>query len=310
MIDPVRAEARARFQSELRADDRVLVTGAGGWFGSTIAALLHGFAGQVMLTTQRPRDIAYGVGSAPAVAWDDDDVAAFAPTVAVDCAFILRDYIPDMSLEHYVHENTLLTGRLLRLTRMPSVRLVLSVSSGAAVHPRDATEDPVEANPYGYLKRQAELALLEAGRETGTPVSIARAWSLSGALVSRPERYALSNLILQARTGVIRIESDRPIRRRYAALDDYFAVALANASVPGTVVESGGELLEFTALAERIVQELDVTATIERPSLTAPGEDDYANDGRSWIDAIERVGYKPATLGDQIRALDAYLHER
>lgn len=302
----LRAEALDLFHRSLSDDDRVLVTGAGGWFGSTLAAMLHDSGHPVMLVTQRPRTIEYGTGSHEAVAWDLDAADSFAPTVVFDCAFILRDYIGEMSPERYVYENTVLTGQLLQLASLDSVGTVVSVSSGAAVHPVDATTTPVAANPYGYLKRQAELALLERAGELGIKAINARAFSLSGTLVSRPERYALSNMILQARSGRIAIQSNRPIWRRYVGLDDFFALCLANAGeMP--ILDSGGELLEFSELAARILVELDLAASIDRPALDGDGQDDYYSSDDLWQRSLLSPGFTPATLGEQIRQLDSVL---
>ena len=123
----------------------MLVTGAGGWFGSTVAALLHGHEAQAMYLTQRPRTVHHGNGSVDAVAWDWASVREFAPTVVVDCAFVLRDYVDQTTIEQYVHVNTVLTQRLLQVSQLPGVRTVVSVSSGAAVHPVDASRHDVDA---------------------------------------------------------------------------------------------------------------------------------------------------------------------
>lgn len=304
---PVRAAARETFLGALDATDRVLVTGAGGWFGSTIAALLHDSGIPTMLVTHRPRAIAFGSGEADAVGWEWDAVQRFAPTVVFDCAFVLRDYIGDMSLPGYVYENTVVTGRLLQLAQLDSVATVVSVSSGAAVHPVDAASVGVDANPYGYLKRQAELAVLALGASLGKRIVVARPWSLSGTLVSRPDRYAFSNFIQQARTGVITIQSDRPVSRRYVGVDDFFAVALASAGATALELDSGGELFEFGDLADRVIAELDLPARVERPELTGTGEDDYYSSDASWSAACAAIGFEPAAIGEQIRFVAAAL---
>ena len=307
MIDPVRAAARALFTSSLGPEDRVLITGAAGWFGRTIAALLHGSDTPALFLTQNPRAVPNGLGNFPAAEWDSRSIAEFAPTVVFDCAFILRDSLTHMSLDRYVHINTVLTSRLLQLASLASVRGVISVSSGAAIHPRDAAVDDLELNPYGYLKRQAELAVSMVGVETGTPVLVARPWSVSGGLVTRPDRYAFSNLILQARAGAIRIEANHPVLRRYIGVDDFFAVSLASVGrSPGTL-NSGGELVEFSALASRITQTLGLEVEISRPEVTDSDPDDYYPRDSSWLRACESNNFEPADLDEQIRAVDGML---
>jgi len=308
--EPTRAEARALMSAHLDASDRVLVTGAGGWFGLTVAALVAGTAARTMFVTRRPRLVDFGSGTAAAVSWDWGAVQAFSPTVVVDCAFILRDFADSMPIEQYVYANTVLTARLLQVAQMDTVRAVISVSSGAAVHPEDARSRGVDLDPYGYLKRQAELALLGAAAAAGAATVIARPWSLSGSLVTRPARYAFSDLIMQARSGEIRIEAAHAVWRRYCGVDDFFAVALALASTSPGILDSGGELVEVGALAQRVCDVLGVDARIVRPEGPGGPSDDYYPPADAWEAACADVGLVPATLDEQIRSVDAHLRVR
>jgi nucleoside-diphosphate-sugar epimerase len=307
---PVRPEARDLVARALGPDDRVLVTGAGGWFGSTVAALLVGQGAAALYLTRRPRAVDHGSGTVEAVAWDPDVVRAFAPTVVIDCAFVLRDYVGDMEIEDYVLANTRLTQQILWLARLPSVRTVVSVSSGAAVHPSDATDRDVALDPYGYLKRQAELALAGLADEVPAHLLVARSYSLSGALVSRPRRYAFSDLVLQAREGTIEVHARHEVWRRYVGVDDFFAVCLALGAQGSGTVSSAGELVEFGDLAHRVDAVLGTGAAISR---RAPAEglpdDYYARDG-SWDAACARLGFAPATLDEQIRHVDDWWRGR
>ncbi|CAN5521048.1 hypothetical protein BH10ACT7_BH10ACT7_11350 [soil metagenome] len=303
----VRPEARALFASGLRPDDRVLVTGSAGWFGLTLAALLHGLPNPVMFLTRSPRRVSYRDGELDAVAWDEAGVREFAPTIVIDCAFILRDYIDAMPIETYFYQNTILTSRLLQLTQSDSVKTVISVSSGAAVHPVDASTRDADTNPYGYIKRQTELAVARLGEETDTRVVVARPWSLSGTLVTRPERYAFSDLILRSRAESIEIKATHEVWRRYAGVDDFFAVALATGAASSAVINSGGSLVEFGELAELIASTLNSTARITRPVLESGPADDYYTRDDSWEDACAAHGFTPATIVEQILAVDAAL---
>jgi len=306
-VTAVRGEARALFHAALSSSDRVLVTGAGGWFGSTVGALLRGGPAASMYVTQNPRPVHDGTGYVDAVGWDVQAIAVFDPTVLIDCAFVLRDHIASMPLDRYVHINAALTSRLLRLAQLPHMRAVVSVSSGASVHPTDGSRRELDSDPYGVQKRLAELALLGLADEIDAAVMIARPWSLSGSLVTRPDRYAFSDLLVQARSGEISIRADHEVWRRYVGVDDFFAVALAGAVRSSGVLNSGGELVEFGALAERICGTLGVDAVISRvpPSDDAPSDDYYSRD-TSWDDACRSTGLEPADLDEQIIAVDRW----
>lgn len=305
MNETVRPEARALFVSSLLAGDRVLVTGSAGWFGTTIAALLHGARIPVMFLTQNPRRVSYRDGAFDAIGWNPAAVKDFAPTVVIDCAFVLRDYIDAMPLDTYIHANTVLTSRLLQLTQLPSVRAVILVSSGAAVHPVDAASVDVDLNPYGYLKRQSELSVVRLAEETGTHIVVARPWSVSGTLVTRPQRYAFSDLILRSRTDSIEIQAPHEVWRRYTSVDDFFAVSLATATTGSAVINSGGDLVELQGLAELISETLGGSTRITRADLSGGPADDYYARDDSWDSVCASLGYVPAKITEQIRAVDA-----
>lgn len=305
-MSAVRADAIALARASLSQDDRVVVTGAGGWFGSTVAALLQPIGVPAMYLTRRPREISTGDGTVPAVAWDFDALRDFAPTVVIDCAFVLRDYLPQIPVAEYVHDNMALTSRLLQLLSLESTRRVISVSSGAAVHPSDGAGRELDSDPYGVTKRLTELAVLGAVRP-GLTVLAARPWSLSGTLVTRPERYAFSQIVGSVRSGSVSVQASREVWRRYCGVDDFFAVALDAVGRGSGELDSGGELLEFEALAHRACQVLGVDATVTRAPVTDPVADDYFSTGLSWDAACAAAGFVPATLDEQIIAVDAAL---
>ena len=85
-----------------------------------------------------------------------------------------------MALDEYIAANRELTDRLVYATRLPDVRLALTVSGGAAVYPRDARHGPIEDNPYGYLKREAEHRLAGAAAKSGAGPVVARCQSWRG----------------------------------------------------------------------------------------------------------------------------------
>lgn len=305
MTEAVHPAAIALWRRLVGADDRVLVLGATGWFGRTTVAMLDP-ATPRMLVASRARDFDLLGRTVTAAAWDDDGVRAFEPTVVMDCAFLTRDLVAGMSLEDYVARNTELTERLLAVSALPSVRRVLTVSSGAAVFPEDALTVPLEQNPYGRLKREAEVALAELGERRGIATGIARAWSVSGAFVQKPRSYALTDMILQALDGGIHISATVPVFRRYVSVEDLIAVTLAQVE-PGrsVLVDSGGPLVEMAELAEAVAAVLNPDATITRAQLTDGPANRYYASAEPWDAACAAAGFAAAGLHEQIAAAAA-----
>jgi nucleoside-diphosphate-sugar epimerase len=295
----VSASARA-LAAQALGGDRILITGASGWLGRTALDLLAPLGLPTLALASRARIIRVADREIECRVWDDREVAAFAPTVVLDCAFLTRDRVPGMPLGEYVAANRILTGRLVYATQLPGVRLALTVSSGAAVHPHDALDGPIEDNPYGYLKREAEYRLAQAAAESGAVPVVARAWSISGAHVQKPQGYALGSMIRDADSGAIRITARRPVFRRYVLAEELLALAIAEGGVGPAIIDSGGELVEMAELAERVARVVRPNAAISRNEVDPTDPDRYHSDGQDWERRCQRWDLASASLDRQI----------
>jgi nucleoside-diphosphate-sugar epimerase len=253
-----------------------------------------------MAVASRARIIRVGDRDIECRVWEAREVAAFAPTVVLDCAFLTRDRVADMPLADYVSANRTLTERLVYATQLAGVRLGLTISSGAAVYPHDALDRRLEDNPYGYLKREAENRLAQAAAESGTVPVVARAWSLSGAHVQKPQGYALGSMILAAASGAIRITARHPVFRRYVLAEELLALGIAEGTVGPATIDSGGELVEMAELAARIAAVVRPDAVISRNEIDPREPNHYHSDGQDWEKRCQRWDLASASLGCQI----------
>lgn len=299
MTGLVSTSARA-LAAQALGNDRVLVTGASGWLGRTALDLLAPLGLPTLAVASRARIIRVGDCEIECRVWEDREVAAFAPTVVLDCAFLTRDRVADMPLGDYVAANRTLTERLVYATQLAGVRLALTISSGAAVYPHDALDRRVEHNPYGYLKREAEHRLAQAAAESGAVPVVARAWSISGAHVQKPQGYALGSMILAAASGAIRITARHPVFRRYVLAEELLALGIAEGGVGPATIDSGGELVEMAELAARIAAVVRPDAVISRDEADPREPDNYHSDGQDWEMRCQRWDLASASLGRQI----------
>jgi nucleoside-diphosphate-sugar epimerase len=293
----------------LTAESRILVLGAGGWFGSTTLSVIgaSGRNAAVLAVTGRPRTLALGAQSWSLEGWDWDAISRFEPSLVANCAFLTRERADQVGFERYVAENTALTSRFLRTLALPSVRAAITISSGAAVS-NGAYIPDIEQNPYGHLKRAEEILSADAAEALDVALVICRAWSVSGAFVTRPDDYAFSNLICQAMEGHVHVRASHEVWRRYVGVDDLLATAVASASQSTAgVFDSGGELVEIGELARRIVDIINPAVPIERVEAGDASADRYFSDNVSWSAAHARVGLVPASLDEQIRVAAAGL---
>ena len=299
MTDLVSSHARALAADSL-GDDRVLITGASGWLGRTALDLLAPLNLPTLAMAGHARTIRVGDHEIHCRTWDYREVVAFHPTMVVDCAFLTRGRVSEMRLDEYVANNRALTQRLVYATRLPGVRLALTVSSGAAVYPHDALAGPIGDNPYGYLKREAEYRLVEAAAESGAVPVVVRAWSISGAHVQEPQAYALGSMIREADAGAIRITSRRRVFRRYVLADELLALGIAEGSVGPATIDSGGESVEMAELAARVATVVNPNAVITRGEVDFQDPDRYHSDGQDWERRCRRWGLASASLEQQI----------
>ncbi len=295
----VSPSARA-LAAQALGSDRILVTGASGWLGRTALDLIAPLGLPTLAVASRARVIRVGDCEIECRLWDDREVAAFTPTVVLDCAFLTRDRVADMPLDEYVATNRTLTERLVYATQLAGVRLALTISSGAAVYPRDALDGRVEGNPYGYLKREAEHRLAQAAAESGAVPVVARAWSISGAHVQKPQGYALGSMIRDADSGAIRIVARRPVFRRYVLTEELLALGIAEGGVGPATIDSGGELVEMAELAARIAAVVRPDAVISRDEVDPREPDNYHSDGQDWEIRCRRWDLVSESLGRQI----------
>lgn len=273
---------------------RVIVTGANGWFGRSALQVLRDYDGEIYATSNRSTSLNVGGRQFVVRQWDEKSINTFRPTAVVDCAFLTKDQLSDYSVEDYFTTNRLLIARANWLANLPSVRQFVGFSSGARL------TDP--ASPYGRLKAEYELEIeVSARRKPELAAVIARAWSVSGALVTKPSLFAFSDFIRQAKTGLIRISSEGLVNRRYVAIDDLLRVASALAREPGfQILDSGGELVELGQLAQMVTEIVNPKAEIHRQLRSGYPENNYYSDNSSWETACEKLHYSPRDMHRQI----------
>lgn len=273
----------------LTAADRILVTGSTGWFGQTFLSLMPKHKSVLAL----PSSIEDST-----MRWTNDLIREFRPTVVANFAFLTRDRLSEVGEPYFVSTNRQLTRQFLTLLEQPSVRLGLTISSGAVSD---------EFDIYGKLKSYEESEALKRVTDVRA-VAVVRAYSVSGPYVRRPRAYALSQFVLDAARGNIHIMADRPVFRRYSSVSDLLKVALLMADGGWSgILESGGDLVEMEVLAERVRREVNQEAMITRVPLASVAPQVYASDNTSWLSGCASVGLEPQSLENQIRLTRDFL---
>lgn len=272
------------------ANDRVLVLGAGGWFGRTLTSLIQNGPPVLGIASHARGDL---------TVWDLPTIRDFAPTWVLNFAFLTPDRLGEVGVVDFARINDLLIDQFLIALELPSVRRGITISSGAAV--------TGTADIYGRLK-QAEEAEALARTSQDRTVVVGRAYSLSGPFVTRPRSYAFSDMIWQALAGEISVLATQPTYRRYVSVADFLRVCMGMAGVDRSgVIESGGDLIEMGDLARRIVERVNPSASVRRRENTSDVDSVYASDNASWTDAVTVLGIEVESVDDQIDAVARWL---
>jgi nucleoside-diphosphate-sugar epimerase len=235
--------------------------------------------------------------------WNPEVVEAFAPTVVANFAFRTRDKLALLGPAKFEEENLQLINQMAFSLKIPSVRMGLTISSGAVLDAAAGRKPDL----YGELKAlEEEVAQSFAGK--GKNIVVARVFSVSGPFVSRVSDYAFSDLVSKAIKGRIEVTSDRKTFRRYVSVGDLLEVALRTANHRSAIIESGGELVELADLAELIRELVNPDADIYvRENRGTFDEDNYASDNSSWTDSTQRLGLVAKTTSEQILDVEKFL---
>ena len=296
----IRREAQELWLNNLRSDDRVLVTGAAGWFGRTAIAMTREAGLELLATGSKDQQIEIDGQSQAVHAHDLDVISAFKPTVVIDTAFVTRERLPILGHKAYVETNQKLIDQSLGIAALPSVRKYIGFSSGATMHLAGHTSFSLVENPYAAQKRIYESKVSAIAAILQSDISVARVWSVTGSYCTKPRAFAFTDLIAQAKLGLIEIKAKHLVYRRYCALEDVLALSILP-SAPGgnSIFNTGGDLIEIGELAKIIVDLVNPNAEIRRqidPQLTP---DDYHSDSEDWGALLKSANLSRDSISDQ-----------
>lgn len=283
----------------LSPEDRILILGAGGWFGQTMLNML-GPSCPVLTISSTPR-LGHSL-------WDTNQIEEFRPTLVANFAFLTRNKLSQYRREKYVSMNLEMIERMKYAAKLETVTNLITISSGASQD--DQAKDGLQSSEiYGALKRLEEKTALDC-RSSTRSVVILRTYSVSGPYVRNPEQYAFSSFIKQGiQKEQIKIGSTHPVYRRYTAVGDLLGVGVIQAKVGFTgVIESGGDLVELQELAYLVGEYLNVPV-LERESVDTSQCDNYHSDNSSWEQNIRITGLQPLTLRQQVEVTTNFLQK-
>lgn len=292
------AAATEMLSSEINRN-KVLLIGAGGWFGRTTLSLLNPEENEILCISSRQLKITSGNKVFSAIPWDENLIRTFEPSLVIDCAFLTRDRLRNTSVSAYIEQNKILIEQSVRARQLESVEKYIGFSSGASTVYRRTLNSSQLSDPYGWLKVEYEKAM-ECEETSGDQTIILRPWSVTGEFIQKPELFAFSNLILQSiEQDVVKITSPDLVYRRYVDIGDFIKSALLFSKPGFFTFDSGGAKVELSDLVRSISFVLNKPLAIDRPNLSGLTSD-YSSDNSDWEYLIAATGSHPLGLEHQI----------
>jgi nucleoside-diphosphate-sugar epimerase len=285
-----------------------LLTGAGGWFGSTALHVFEQTHGpealrqRVIAFASRRRLIDFGSSHGPVQALDLRELIDVPkPSGLLHLAFLTRDRAAEVGLAAYVATNRAITAQVEALLQAHPSMPVVTTSSGAAAA-LDGAEPDLEGNPYATLKQEEEALLRREARNRMAVVF--RVYAASGRFMRGANRFALGDFILQALSGQrLHIQAAAPVERSYVHVGTMMELAWNLLREPDSVgfqaMDACTDHLNLLELANRISQREGLPEPEHSiDSSLAPSV--YGGDAKPFLAKLKERGIVPLDLDGQI----------
>lgn len=293
---------------------KIIITGATGWLGqeylySQYKKYGKNFIDDYILVGNMARSINL-FGEIPVQVYSLDNLNPLDEIEGIiHLAYVLRHRVKEFGVQEFLKRNEQITKKIVEIVLIHKPKWIVNVSSGA-IFERETGEFETnpEKNPYGYGKRQEELALLEVASKFEIPLVIGRLWGASGYKMPPNPAYAFSDFVGSAiLKGQITIQSDFKVFRRYCDAGEFLEVLVSEACLGNSLIlNSGGPLHEIEEIAE-MIKALVGNVTIHRPLIENRPVDDYYPRESNFESIAFKNGIELASMRIQVqRTVDGH----
>lgn len=284
---------------------KILLTGASGWIGRETISILKpifgdDFSSRVTLTGSRDAIIVVDEHTHHVQRLQDISTDQKFDVV-IHLAFLTQDKVAELGPDEFSRQNRDLTSTVYHLCQKTNAEYVFVASSGAADPQVWADYENPSKKLYGQLKMDEEelFQTLEAAF-----VEVGRIWSVSGVQIQKPQKYALGDFILQAKsTGNIEMKTAELVERAYVDAGEMMQVFLLNLLKGGTgVIDSGGFRTSLQNLAQLVLNEIHPEGKLILPEESPTGGGDiYVPNVVPFNHLAQTLGVNLSSLEEQIR---------
>jgi hypothetical protein len=169
------------------------------------------------------------------------------------------------------------------------------------MHLAGHTSFSLEENPYAAQKRIYESKISEIAANLESDISVARVWSVTGSYCTKMQTFAFTDLIAQAKLGLIEIKAKHLVYRRYCPIEDVLALAMLPSAPEGNpIFDTGGDLIELGNLTKLIIELVNPNSEIRRQIEPELPSDDYHSDSKDWDGLLQSANLAKDSISDQI----------
>jgi nucleoside-diphosphate-sugar epimerase len=293
----------------LDQENKLVITGAGGWLGTELLELLLATYGSERL---RKNVVCLGSRARSKQLSDGTElpIREFVEPLQIDhvggfvhLAFLTRDKVSTYGTADFSFRNLAITSRTIELIEQIQPQWIATVSSGAVLsRPGGPLENKLLSNPYGFTKRVEETMLTQVAQNIGANISIGRLWGAMGAYMPINREYAVSDFLVQAQSAKsISIRANHEVWRRYCDAGEFMNVLVTSAETSEkTLFDSGGELIEIGDLASKIADFVDLETTVDRPVIEGV-PDRYFPSSYRYNQLCDSLGISQLLFDDVLR---------
>lgn len=305
----------AVIKSLAAGDQRIIITGAGGWLGMATLELLSNalgaqFADRVCAFGSSDRDIDLRGG----ITVRQRPLAELhrlqhAPSLLLHFAFLTKDRVAHLDEDAYCKANRTLGETVHDALDTLGVDAVFVASSGAAYSAHDPSANPA-LRLYGTLKCEDEDRFALWAERRGRTAVIGRIFNVAGPYINKHQHYALAAFILDAIAArPVRVNAPHRVIRGFVAIRELMSLvfaALRDARAQVIRFDTGGTAMELADVANIVAITLGEAGAI-RAAITSERIDNYAGDQAEYERLLARYAINPVSFEAQIQETADFL---
>lgn len=304
---PISSRAVGIWKQSVSESTRVLITGSSGWFGRTAIAMCLELGQEFQ--AQSLSGIPFEVNGKTIfpVCHSLSAAREFDPEIVIDCAFATREKVNLLGSQRHLQTNREILSETLKLIHLPNLKGYLGFSSGAIENLTGRLEEDAESHPYELAKKEFENQISHSHSSSSAILNVARVWSVSGNLATKPDLFAFTDFIDQALKGHVEVRNREGGLRRYCSIEEVLAIGLARiARGDNGIYNTGGEKIDLRELAELVCKILNPKAQISFGDETnSRGANNYLSDGLDWKRELDHFNLEEESIVNQIKRVSS-----